>query len=137
MNTLKIDSDQLSTLAEVLLGAAYADADYDGREAEVITSILSELVKDGRLPDEVEMKLTSFNEDSFDVEGACGTLNFNAKQRHAVFGLLARVVEADDVHDLSESMYITRVAKALGAKPEEYSEYVVEFIEVTPPPLPN
>lgn len=136
MITLKLDEAQLATLATILLGAAHADADYDGREAIVIGEILESLVKDG-VPEAVQSTVAAFSPDAFDVESACSSLDFNARERHSVFALIARVIEADDVHDLSESTYITRVAKGLGASPEEYAEYVVDFIELNPPPVPS
>lgn len=137
MKTLKLDESQLSHLADILLGAAHADADYDGREAETIALILDELVRDHEIPMAVSEHIQAFSIDDFSVSEACGSLHFNAEERHSVFALLARVVDADDVLDFSESAYIKAIAKELGAKPHEYEEYIVEFIEIKPPTIPQ
>jgi hypothetical protein len=53
-----------------------------------------------------------------------------------LLALVARVTESDDVHDLAESDFIVRVAKAIGATPGEYQGLTVELLPSTPPPLP-
>ena len=51
---------------------------------------------------------------------------------------VARVTESDDVHDLEESDFIVRVAKAIGASREEYAGLTITLEEsVKPPPLPG
>lgn len=135
MSTLKLDEDQLVRVTDILLGVAHADMDFDGAEAEEIANILESLVK-GHLPDSVKARFEEFDPDAFDVEATCRELTFNARQRNAIFSLIARVIEADDIVDFEESQYLRSVASGLGAKPSEIGPYLVKFIELNPPPVP-
>ncbi len=135
MSTLKLDEDQLVLVADILLGVAHADMKYEGVEANEIAGILEGLVK-GHLPESVKARFETFDPDAFDPESASRKLSFNAKQRNALFSLIARVIEADDIFDFEESAYLRSVAKGLGARSDEIEPYLVKFIELNPPPVP-
>jgi len=138
--TLKFNIDQLKILSELLLGAAHADGDFDGHEAETIGDILRSHVPDGELPPEVTRHLAHFDVESFDLSLACALLGVtSAEERRGVLRLVSEVTHADDVLDMAESEYIIQVAKALGARTEEYEDLTFELlpIEVVPPPLPK
>lgn len=135
MSTLKLDEAQLVLVADILLGVAHADLKYDGVEAREIAKILESLVK-GHLPASVKARFETFDPETFDVGAACRRLSFNARQRNALFSLISRVIEADDVFDFEESEYLQSVANGLGANPDEIEPYLVKFIELNPPPVP-
>ncbi len=136
---LHLNVDQLAALAELLMGAAYADGDYDGHEAEMIGDTLRALTPSHELPEQVTGRLARFDEATFDPTLACQTLGLNdATQRQAVLALVSKVIEADGVHDLAETAYLERVGHALGASEEELAEHILEIIlEDGPPPLPG
>ena len=135
---LEMNQTQLKHLAELLLGVAYADGDYDGSEATTISDVLHQLVVGQDLPSDVSMHLLQFDIDNLSITDACNGLALEDEdQRAAVLYLLSRVADADGVYDSAESDYITAVGQALGAKPHEYEEYAIEIIFTpTPPPLP-
>ncbi|MEM1349593.1 MAG: TerB family tellurite resistance protein [Myxococcota bacterium] len=138
--TLRFNIDQLKILSELLLGAAHADGDFDGHEAETIGDILRAHVPEEELPHEVTRHIAHFNAESFDLELACTLLGVSSSgERRGVLRLVSEVTHADDVLDLAENEYIVQVAKALGASPEEYEDLTFEIlpIEVVPPPLPK
>lgn len=140
MDSISLDIEQLKALAELLIGAAYADDDYDGHEAESIGDILRSLVPDGELPMEITGHLAMFDIDTFALGDACTRLGLqDATERRAILRLISEVTHADDVLDLAESEYIKRAGEALGASPEEYEDLTFDLvaIAVTPPPVPG
>lgn len=137
MSTLSLTLTQVCHVAELLLGAANADGDFDGHEAETIGDILRSLVSDGSLPSEVTGHLAKFDVDELDVAKTCGELNgLSEGDREAILGMVVRVVEADEVHDFAEDEFIHVVANALHVDETHYTQYTVDLIEIVPPPLP-
>lgn len=140
MTTLNLSLQQVCHVAELLLGAAHADDDFDGHEAEAIGDILRSLVPGGELPVEVTRHLASFDLDEFDAEATCSHFaQLDEAARQGILSLVVKVTEADGVHDLSESDYIHRIAEAFGVDQTHYSQFTVDIIEIEhtpPPPLP-
>lgn len=138
---LVLDTQQLKHLAELLLGAAYADGDYDGHEAEAIGGILRAQVREGELPEEVTGHLAAFDIDAFSVDEAAKGMSLDgAEQRRAVLQLISEVTHADDVLDHDESEFIRLVGRALGAAPDEYEDLTFDLVTIqvtSPPPIPE
>lgn len=137
----KLNYDQLFIIADILMGAAHADGDYDGSEAQSIRQILTKLVDEALLPSELAGRLMGFDPDNFDVEAACRALELDgAEDRRSLLALIGEVTDADDVFDLREDAYLKQVAAAIGAGPEEYANLTVEVFHISslePPPLPE
>ncbi len=135
-----LDLDELETIGQVLLGAAFADGHADGDEVAVISDILAELIG-ADLPDALIEKLEAFQPSDFDLGAACGRLHLaSADDRRALLTLVAEVVDADDLHTCTEDDYIIKVAHHIGASPEEYSDLTMEIFNISsirPPPLPS
>lgn len=135
---MKLDSEGLKHLASILMGAAYADGDYDGSEAEAIGDILCELVGADNFPDVVGEHLSNFDATSFDLETSARALAFESpRERQALLKLVAQVTEADDVLDLAESNYIHKLGGIIGASDAELDDYTIAIEIVEPPPLPK
>lgn len=138
--TLKLDTTQLTELAGLLMGMAFADGDYDGEEAKTIGLTLRELLMAGEeLPSEVTSYLARFDIERFDPTQACHSLMpLTLPERALVLSMISRVADADGVLDLGESEYLEAVAKTLGAKPAEYTQWTIEVLTgASPPPLPQ
>jgi uncharacterized tellurite resistance protein B-like protein len=139
MSSLNLTIDQIKHVAELLMGAAYADGEYDGHEAEAIGDALRKLVPDHELPVEVTGHLARFDIDEFDIAtavNAMGSLDNDTKV--GIVSLVSDITDADGVHDLAESEYIHDVAQALGIDEKHYDHHTIELIEVaTPPPIPG
>lgn len=134
---MKLDQDGLKNLASILMGAAHADGDYDGHEAETIGDILHELLDTDQLPSDLSDHLVSFDPDTFDLQSCCTSLGLQTSaDRITLLALVDRVTEADRVHSMEETHYIEQVGEAIGASPEEYDDLTLDIIEIEPPPLP-
>lgn len=128
--------EQLQHVADILMAAAGADQDVVKEEGAMVRAILAEL-NGGALPATLDERVRAFDAASFDLDLAAAALAITeASARRKLLGLVARVTESDDVHDLDESDYIVKVAKAIGATPNEYAALTVELMPSEPPPVP-
>lgn len=142
MSTLSLNLSQICHVAELLLGAANADGDFDGHEAETIGDILRSLVPGQALPGEVTSHLAQFDVDELDLAASTAPLRaLSEASREAILNLVVKVVDADEVHDMAEDHYIQQVAEALGVDDAHADQFTVDIIEITdlptPPPLPQ
>lgn len=135
MSVLNCNEEELVHVTDILLGAAHVDRTYDEEEVERVLTILIGMVS-GHLPRAVKLRFEVFDPDGFDLEKACAGLDFDVKQRNALFSLISRVIEVDDVHAYEESDYLEEVAVHLGADLDEIEPFHVDFIEVKPPETP-
>jgi uncharacterized tellurite resistance protein B-like protein len=127
---------QLPHLADILMAAAGADQETLATETSAVRKILKEL-QGAKVSSEIDARVRAFSPKGFDLAAAAAGLGkLDESSRRALLALVARVTESDDVHDLAESDFIVRVAKAIGATPGEYQGLTVELLPSTPPPLP-
>ncbi len=133
----KWSKDQLQHLADVLLAAAAVDRETLLEERGAVRDILAELAGGG-IDAQLEQRLQAFRASDFDLAAAAAGLDLrDATQRREALGFVSRVTESDDVHDLYESDFILRFAKAIGASPDEYAGLTVELTPSEPPPVPS
>lgn len=129
--TLNLDTDQLKALVELLAGAAWADDQFHGLEADAITAIIAEHADNDAASETATAHLEGFGKDDVDVSSACERLGLDSTEaRSAVISLIARVTDADFTHDFAESDYIESVASALGLDASDYRAHTVEEIKV-------
>lgn len=127
---------QLPHLADILMAAAGADQETLATETSAVRKILKEL-QGAKVSPEIDARVRAFSPKGFDLAAASAGLGaLDEASRRALLALVARVTESDDVHDLAESDFIVRLAKAVGATPGEYQGLTVELLPSTPPPLP-
>jgi len=135
------DLEQLKATGEILLAAAHADGRFQPEEEGEIRRLLCEELASDTLPTELVAHLDSFEPDTFELADACDRLRlFDPDDRRWILLLVARVTEVDEVHDLDESHFIRRLARCIGAEPEEYAALTVETStgpEGTPVPPPK
>lgn len=131
-------------VAQVLMGAAYADAEVEGREHETVTALLELATGRKLLPLEIGRVIRDFDPVTFDVEATVAALDLDREEdkRH-LLELVAAVHDADEVLDLAEDAYLRRLAELLGLPAEAYADLVVGEIRIEsagqaliPPPLP-
>lgn len=114
--------EQLATIGELMLGAAYADGEKVGVEIVAICEQLKEFVEASLLPSEVRRRLDQFDPAAFDIEAACSKLRFHTdNDRLFLMKLVATVTGADSVVHPSEKNYLDRVAIAVGLDPKSLS----------------
>jgi len=132
----------LMLIADILMGAAYADGRYKDEEAIIIEHILLKLVQQETLPVDIQARLWAFDHTAFNLEATCFESDFGTPEKRSfLLQMVALVPEVDQELDLDESAYLIQVAKCLGARKEEYRDLVVEFSstaagESVPPPIP-
>jgi uncharacterized tellurite resistance protein B-like protein len=127
---------QLPHLADILMAAAGADQETLATETSAVRKILKEL-QGTKVSSEIDARVRTFSPKGFDLAAAAAGLGkLDESARRALLALVSRVTESDDVHDLAESDFIVRVARAIGAAPGEYQGLTVALLPSTPPPLP-
>ncbi|MEZ4405415.1 MAG: TerB family tellurite resistance protein [Polyangiales bacterium] len=127
--------EHLEHIADLLMAAASADNETHSAERGAINAILSTLAG-GSLPASLEARARDFNPDGFDMAATVKALGpLDAEHRRDLLGLVSKVTESDDVHDLDESDFIVRLARAIGASPAEYEGLTVELTPSGRPPL--
>jgi uncharacterized tellurite resistance protein B-like protein len=125
---LELGTEQLKRLAELLMGAAHADGDYDGDEAEAIGDILHELMEGVPVPNAVTAHLARFDVDTLDIPAACALLRSSERPaRRAILALISHVLDADGMLTDEESDYIKRIGQAIGAHIDEYRDLTLDL----------
>ena len=121
---------QIDVVADILMGAAHADGSVHEAEARTVRELLEEAVGAEHLPGHLIDRLLTFDPRRFDLDAACHSLRLAGEsERRHVLELVAAICDADDIHDLSESASVSRVAKGIGAAPGEYEDLVVSEVE--------
>jgi uncharacterized membrane protein YebE (DUF533 family) len=106
--------DRIFPLCELLLGAAYADAELHPRETTEIRALLVELAGEAQARIEVEACIASFEPAKFDLQALVGYFRDDSEAARTKLLLLAStVIEADDELDLAENEYLRALAAAL------------------------
>lgn len=133
----KWTAEQLKHIADILMAAAHADGDVQKVEGSAVRDVVKGLAG-GQIPRDLAARIDGFKLGAFELEKAAAALNLGAAaDRKELLQLVARVTESDDVHDLEESDFIVRVARAIGASRDEYEGLTITLEEsVKPPPLP-
>lgn len=137
-------SDRFENIANLLMGAAYADDDLDGRELETVRKLLTEAIGDGELPHDLEAKLHLFDPEEHDVKATVDAIDLpNDDMKMKLLELIVAVHDSDEVLDVGEDEYVIEVAEAMGLPKSKYAKMTldVELVEagkvLAPPPLPK
>jgi uncharacterized tellurite resistance protein B-like protein len=123
--------DRIGVVTKLLMGAAYADAELEGKEKEAVRQLLLELLGEPSLPMDVEFVVDEFDPDTLDLmeaAGAFGTETPAVKRR--LLELVAAVHDADDEYDFAEDEYLRSVAAAIGVPEAQFEDLVTTFEEV-------
>lgn len=139
-----------SVLADLLMGAAYSDNTFNGREGEVVRAKLAEWFEVDELPAEINTQLRDFSPDEFDLTSTAALLSIDDQaEARKVLELVAAVHDADDELDLDEDAFLRALAKELGVDESTYSDLKLEILSVEtlreelrtlavkPPPIPK
>jgi len=139
-------SDRIFPLCELLLGAAYADQDFQAIEKTEIRALLIELAGEVRI--EVEACIASFEPEKFKPSTVIGIFKDDTEEaRRRILLLISTVIETDGQVDLAESDYLREVASLLEL-PASALEGLVVDVEIEevkeafasvrkgPPPVP-
>ncbi len=118
-------------IADLLMGAAFADNRLDGREYAAVKKLLAEVVDAEELPADMEARLKAFNNKTFDPSEAAKSLMLTEDtEKRKLIELVAAVTEADEVLDFDEDAYLKQVAEALEMPKEAYADLSIEILSV-------
>lgn len=121
--------DRIFPLCELLLGAAYADAELHPRETTEIRALLVELA--GEKLVEVEAAIASFDPATFELASRVGYFKADSEaDRTKLLRLVSTVIEADDEIDLAENEYLLALADGLNLPPSSLAGMTVDIEEV-------
>ncbi len=135
--SIQLDERQLEALCDLLMAAAHADGEFDGLEAGEISDVLSEIIADD-LPAGLSTRLSRFVAADFVLADAVAPmLSLSKPDKLAVLGLVTRIIEADDVHDLAEADFLKAVAMALDCSVTDVAAQTFSVEIISPPPLPK
>lgn len=120
--------DRIGTIADLFLGAVYADARFVEDEKRAVRKLLSELIVRPELPIELEQRIEAFDPDRFDLLATARDFaNDPPMNRRRLLELVAQLCVADGELDLEEDEYLHRLARALGMQPLEYEDIVLDY----------
>lgn len=140
-------NDRLPFIADLLLGAAYADGTLEGQEEEAVRALLKDLLGTA-LPAELEARVAGFNPAQFDLARCASVFaNDDDARKRKLLELVVSVHDSDEVLHSAEDDYLVAVAHALGLSRDVYGDLAMEFeydelrdaLEDVrhPPPLPT
>ncbi|MDZ4695518.1 MAG: TerB family tellurite resistance protein [Deltaproteobacteria bacterium] len=120
--------DRIEQVADLLLGAAYADENLDGYEREAVLDLLSDVLGEDELPDALEKRVEEFDPDAFDLRATVSVFkNDSDATKRKLLELVVAVHEADQELDLSEDEYVKDLALALGLPEKAYADLTLDI----------
>lgn len=124
--------DRLNAIADILMGAAYADGRLNGREEAVIRKVLGDMLgQGGILPAELDARLRAFKKDNLDLAAAAAAFAGDDQAvRRKLLELVAAIHESDEEIDLDEDGYLKAVGAALQLPAETYADLALH-VEVS------
>jgi uncharacterized tellurite resistance protein B-like protein len=136
-------------IADLLMGAAFADQRFEGSEYEAVKRALAHAMGTDEVPPVLAARLEWFKPAEFDLASTVAGLGLETdEERRQLLELILCVHEADEVLDVDEDEYLRQVAHALGLEPKQYADLVIQDLAIdvlrdaakkllVPPPLPG
>lgn len=124
--------NRVSQVADLLMGAAHADARLKGEEKTAVRRILREIIGVTTLPMDLELRIDEFNPKTLDL-AATGAVFRDAtdKEKRQLLDMVAAVNAADGDFDLAEDDYLRRVGEAIGLDAARFRDLVATVVEET------
>jgi uncharacterized tellurite resistance protein B-like protein len=120
--------DRIGTIADLFLGAMYADNRFEDEEKRAVRKLLCELIVRPELPEELERRIDEFDPDKFDLIATARDFSSDPPMnRRRLLELVAQLCVADGELDLEEDEYLHRLARALDMTPVEYEDIVFDY----------
>ena len=120
----------LPQVTQLLMGAAFADQDLDGRELLACRQLVLQLVGGTRLPKELSEIMVKFDPARFDMDAAARPLRgLSVNARRKVLELIRTISEADEIIEVAEDVYLEAVARSMGLERSEFADLTLEPLE--------
>jgi uncharacterized tellurite resistance protein B-like protein len=123
-------NERIALIADLLMGAAYADQKLEGKEEAAVRRLLGELVGNagGILPSELDGRIRKFKAAGFKVADAAKPFAGEpTAEKRKLLELVAAVHAADEELDLDEDRYLKDLGAALGLQPADYKDLALEL----------
>jgi len=109
------DTERTSLITDLLLGAAHADGNLDGRETAKVKELIRKLSTDEETIARADARIEAFSPASFDVKSAAQSFASDPdEQKLHLLELVVQVHDADGELDLDEDSYLKDLGGALG-----------------------
>lgn len=120
--------DRVGVLADLFLGAMFADGQLVDEEGQAVRALLLDLLVQKELPKELEERIDRFDPDAFDLDVSVADFASDPPmKKRRLLELVANLCLADGILDLEEDNYVRRLAISLGLEPEEYADLVLHY----------
>ncbi len=120
--------DRIGVITDLLLGAVYADGQFVAAEQAAVRRMLCDLTVRTELDPEVEARILAFDPSSFSIAAAADDFAADPPMnKRRLLELVAQLCLADGEMDLSEDDYLHTLAHALGMRPTEYQDIVLDY----------
>lgn len=134
---MRLDDARLLDCLDLLLGAAWADGDFDDRERATIEELTARLAAGDTLTAETRRHLDRFDAARFDPAITCARIGLApgddpvaTRRRRAFITLIGRVVDADGLLHQREERYIDRIAAQIGITDADLRHLVDDLAEI-------
>ncbi|MBU1238588.1 TerB family tellurite resistance protein [Myxococcota bacterium] len=126
----KLTRIESELLADLLMGAAYADNNLENSEQAIVLKIMQEMTSQRMLPASLMSHISAFNPKAFNLDKTLKAFGVKGgEEAKLLLGLLIRVTEADDVYDMDEGSYLMKVATAINAPKELTENLTMELLD--------
>ena len=118
-------------VAMLLMGAAYADNELDGREVAEVEKLLRRITGESELDSRLAQCLTNFDPGRFDMKEVAAVLaeETDAAKRK-ILELVVAVHDSDRHWNFDEDRYVRELGDALGVPGADYADLVVDELDV-------
>lgn len=122
--------DRIEHVADILMGAAYADQHLAGDERTAVRQLLRQLLDAETLPMDLDFRIDEFTANTFDLTKTAAVFANDAPEikRH-LLELVAAIHAADQEFDLAEDEFVHRLGEALGLPHSAYKDMIISVVD--------
>ena len=125
---MRLVESKIELLADLFLGAAYADDRFGPDEREFVRRLLADLLCIPQVPEYLDRRINAFDNKRFDLREAAKVFAAQPPMsKRRLLELVAQVTHADGVFDLAEDDYLRKLAEHLEVPLTEYRDLVLEY----------
>jgi uncharacterized tellurite resistance protein B-like protein len=122
--------DRITTVADLLMAGAHADAQLSGEEKAVVRHLLREILAVQALPPDLDRRIEEFDPAKFDLGQASAAFATDTPEtKRRLLELLGAVHAADNEYDLAEDAFLRQVGAAIGLDEKSYQDLTTTVIE--------
>jgi len=122
--------DRIEDVADILMGAAYADQHLAGDERSAVKQLLKHLLDEDSLPMDLDFRIEEFTPDGFDLEKTAKVfVNDTPEVKRHLLELVAAIHAADQEFDVAEDEFVHKLGEALGLPHSAYKDMIISVID--------